>query len=409
MIAAYAVASCRPVQTEGTSAGDSGACLFITKVPGTPHVDENRTYRVCQYFNGSTGNLLADGSYCAYMNTEKGWLYPCKVDDYGNALDADGNIIPWDADDWFSRTQNGTEYALNMRPLTNESYTTLVVCSPARRLSVIDKKASPKEYAFRLDIDEEFYVSSPITDLPFEPSVLDGQYIYSDPILLRDRRSRINVVVMCGNLDLSYLHALHFRNVITTALYNPRKMVYVNPQTDRGFSDPFMAYTRNCYPEAGGQTVPGNILFVPDGQDDICLIKDSAVPEWNLDLNEGQQVTAIHQFPVFSLDYGSIDKNTGKYVYEEQIPELVIYSGIGGKLKSTVRLAANVEPMVEYTVIIKLSTASITAELIAADWDDVPQSINYGIALPVDTEEIEVDTWGHVDVDPGQGLISDSE
>ena len=409
MLATCAIASCRPLQTEGHDSAHSGTCLYFTKLSDSPHVDENRTYRVCQFYNGDTDNLLADGSYCGYMNPEKGWLYPCKVDNDGNALDADGSIIPWDADDWFSRTQNDTEYALNMKTLSGENYTTLVVCSPARRLTVIDNKENPKQWAFRLDIDEEFYVSSPITGLSFEPSVLEGQYIYSDPVVLRDKRARINVIVMCGNLDMSYLHALHFRNVITSALYKPKKMIYINTQSDRGFSDPFMAYTRNCYPEDGGQTVPGNILFVPDGQDDICLIKDSAVPEWNSELNEGQCVTAIRQFPIFSLDYGSIDKNTGKYTYEEQIPELIIYSGTGGKLKSTVRLAANIEPMVEYNVIIKLSTASITAELIAAEWENVPQAVDYGIALPVDTEEIDVDTWEHVDVDPGQGLIADPE
>lgn len=405
-----AIWSCNPLSADIATDTTAEQYLFFTKGTGTPHVNSNRTYRVNEFYNGDSGELLADGAYCDYMNEERGWLYPCKVDDDGNALDADDAIIPYDAPDWFSRTVNDTKYALRMHLLNQEKYATIVVCSPARRMAAINPNAKPKVWAYKLDIDEEFYTSYPVADLEFMPGIIAGQYIYSDPIVLHDPRSRINVVIKCGTLDIANLHAVHFRNVMTSAWYKPKEMVYLEPVTDRGMTDsPFEAYTQNCYPESSGTTVPGNVLLVPEDKDDICLIKESGIAEWNSADNEGRCITAIQQFHIFSQEYGKIDPVTGKYVYESQIPEIVVYSGMGGHMKSTVRLAANMEPMKEYTVIISLSTASVTASLVPAAWNEIPEDIEFGHSLPVETRELSFEPWSLVDVDPSEGSISDPE
>lgn len=399
--------ACDPVLNNEPATPEMDSYLFLTKAPGSA-LSENLTFRISDMYNSSPTDLCADGAYCSYMNTDKGWLYPCKVDDEGNALDAAGAVIDWDAPDWFERTVNDTKYALRMHSYSNEAYATLVVCSPARRMSQFTDEAGAMKWGYNLDINDDFYISYPIANKRFEASVIDGQYIYSDPIVLLDRRAKINVVVTCGALDAAYLSKLHFQNVITSAWYQPRDIIYSLPVMDAGEADPADAYTHNCYPESGDHTVHGNIMIAPEGQE-IRLTKSAPVDEWERVQNNGKSVTAIRQFPLFAYEYGKIDPLTGNYVYESQIPRIVVYSGIGGGLKSTIRLAASLEPMTEYTVVVRLSTAAISADLIMSDWENVPVSVDYGISLPVDTEQVLAGSWDNVVVDPADGVISNPE
>ena len=436
-LAAFAVSSCAKVDPrtevipgEDEVTDEGTACVMFTRAGAG--ADARETYRMSSMYNGTEEiTLLSDGAYCGYTNPDKSWLYPCKVDDAGNALDAADAIIPWDAADWFDRTVNDTRYGLRVRPLKQEAYTSLVVCSPARRMQKYDKDGNELEYGvtvpaekkpvkwgYLLDNEsgEDFYISDAVRDIKFTYSMLDGQYIYDVPLELKDKRARINVVVACGALAEANLYAVNFKNVMTQVWYQPRDMVYDFPVMDRGEIDPYLAYTRNSYPVSGTQTGEGNMLRVPESDPDIHLTqrpgRTGDFTEWDKTSNTGTAVTAIHSFPVFSLDYGKMDGD--RYVYEALIPKIEVWYGTRGSVKSTVRLTANVEPMKEYTVIVYLSTAFVSAELYVSDWTQAfasPLDVRFGecVSLPVDTENL-ISPWTQNPAIPiDDGKIEDPE
>lgn len=407
--------SCRDSSYVEVPFEDEGCDFFFTKAGGTGSA-QFRTFRVNQMFNGVNKEpyeLLADGAYCDVIDEEKGWLYPCKVDTLGNALDQDGNVIPLDDADWFEKTVNLTRYGLRMRPLEKESYTTLVVCSPARRMQRFPVSAQLKDqrWGYKLRYDEDFQISDPIEGIPFTTTFLENRYIYNKPIVLSDKRARINVVVACGALSKATLHAAHFQNAMTSVWYQPKEKNFYCPQMDGG-AKPFETYTQNSYPESGNHTVSGNMLLVTEGDDDIHLEqrpgKTGPFTEWSKDVNCGTCVTAIRQFPVFALDYSRMEGDT--YVYEDLIPDIVVYSGKDGAARSTVRLAADIHEMVEYTVVIYLSTAYVSARLVVGPWDydDVSFDFSDSRILPVTTECL-ISPWIDNPVIPDEdGTITNS-
>ena len=438
-LAAFAVSSCAKVDPrtevipgEDEVTDEGTACVMFTRAGASAGADTRETYRMSSMYNGEDEiTLLSDGAYCGYTNPDKGWLYPCKVDDAGNALDAADAIIPGDASDWFDRTVNDTRYGLRVRPLKQEVYTSLVVCSPARRMQKYDKDGNELEYGVTVPAEkkpvkwgyfldnesgEDFYISDAVRDIKFTYSMLDGQYIYDVPLELKDKRARINVVVACGALAEANLYAVNFKNVMTQVWYQPRDMVYDFPVMDRGEIDPYLAYTRNSYPVSGTQTGEGNMLRVPESDPDIHLTqrpgRTGDFTEWDKTSNTGTAVTAIHSFPVFSLDYGKMDGD--RYVYEALIPKIEVWYGTRGSVKSTVRLTANVEPMKEYTVIVYLSTAFVSAELYVSDWTQAfasPLDVRFGecVSLPVDTENL-ISPWTQNPAIPiDDGRIEDPE
>lgn len=374
-----------PVPENEGGGSEYGNCFLFTKA-GEANVDRVETYRVSDMYNGTTIDLLADGAYSGYYSP-KGWLYPCNVDEDGNALDSEGNVILWDDPDWFTKTDKDSKYALRMRPLQNEEYAALVVCSPARRMQkyrvdeghegelVPYKTTLPKEaqvhWGYMLDRENDFYIAD-VDDKKYRFSVYDNQYIYHMPVQLKDLRAKISVVVACGSLEGAYLNSAHFQNVITDTWYRPKVHLYEYPVMDKGETDPYLAYTVNSYPSTGDVTTDeGNYFKVPVGGDAHIVQrpgKTGPFTEWSKSANLGTAITAIREFPVFSLDYSKRDGD--RYVYEAQIPRIVVYSGVGGGLKTTVPLACNIEPMKKYTVIIYLSTATATAELYVTDWED---------------------------------------
>ena len=408
-----------------------GISFFLTKAD-TDHVNRKETYRVCDISGNDAApyELLADGAYCGYFNENKGWLYPCKVDDAGCALDSVGNAIDWDDPDWFGHSVHDSEYGLRMTPLDKdkpEAKATLVICSPARRMHRFPDDVARKDqrWGFHVRYDEDFHVSEPIDIPAFSYTFLQGNYVYDcSADTLRDLRAKVNVVIACGMLSASELHSVRFQNVMTEAWYRPKAKLYECPVKDEGKSEPSEAYTLNSFPDAAGSsTGSGNMLLVPEGEDDIRLVRQAGITEylnsndkkwpdsgfhfteWRKGSADATAVTAIRSFPLFAYEYAARDGD--KWIYEDEIPEIIVEHG-SGQVRSTVLLAADLKPMTEYTVMIYLSNAYISADLHAGAWDDMgPLSVGYNecLELPVVTENM-IGPWiENPDIDEDEGKI----
>ena len=217
-----------------------------------------------------------------------------------------------------------------------------------------------------------------------------------------DRRAKVTVKVACGALSHAYLYSVHFRNVMSTAYYMPKSKTYENHVMDGGYADPLSQYyTTNTYETLGtsGTPIVGDKLVVPGEDKAIHLFQRpdqnvafTAADEWDKASNAGKIVTAIPDFPIFSLDYSTLDGD--QYRYKNLIPEIIVYSGKTGNIKSTVSLPADLEPMKEYTVIIYLSTASVEAELYVEDWDvEGSIDVDFGKVQELSAKSIYVDNW----------------
>ena len=182
----------------------------------------------------------------------------------------------------------------------------------------------------------------------------------------------------------------------------PKFKTYENYVMDGGYADPLAQYyTTNTYETLGisGTPIVGEKLVVPNEDKAIHLFQRAdqsadftVADEWDKASNEGKIVTAIPDFPIFSLDYSTLDGD--QYRYKDQIPEIIVYSGKTGNIKSTITLPANLEPMKEYTVIIYLSTASVEAELYVKEWDvEGSIDVDFGKVLELSAKSLYVDNW----------------
>ncbi len=342
--------------------------------------DEVRTFRTSLLHNNDE-ILISDGSYCGY-HKHTGWMYPCSTDDQtGMALDIDGNPVAWDDALWFEKIDKDSKHAL--RAGVQRGYT-LVVSSPAIRMEkfIVDGTDDTEHWGFHLNRDNELFISEPIINLSSEGTWLDKHYIF--PLsngVLYDRRSKLTVKVACGALKQADLNSVYFKNVMTSAYYIPKSKIYENPVMDGGFANPLSYYKSNSYESVvnSGTLIVGDMLAVPDNKEDIHLM-------------QGESVTAISGFNIFSLDYATLDED--QYRYKELIPEIIVLSGQKGNIKSTVSLPAKLEPMKLYTVVIYLSTASVQAELYVGDWrvGSCPD-VAFGETVELPVTSIYVDDW----------------
>lgn len=362
--------------------------------------------------------LVADGAYCRYkkiVDEALLWYYPCRVnDETGTPLDSYGNPIDWTDPDAFDHIDKDSKYAL--RAPANQNYD-LVLSSPAVRMerfinNAAGNKMDTVRYGYRLDRNDELFISDPLKGLSVSAVWIDDNYVYSvSDTKLYDRRSKVTVKVACGALRTADVHSVHFRNVMTSAYYMPITRTYEQYVMDGGYADPTGHYTANTYSTVGvaGIKVVGDMLHVPDDEQDIHLIqrKDETevFTEWDKSSNSGTIVTAIADFPVFSLDYSAVYED--QYKYKGLIPEVVVYSGQSGNIRSTVSLPVNFEPMKSYTVIIYISSAYVNAELYVTDWvDGNTQNVTFGDAVELSGTSVEIDDWLEKDISDGGNITN---
>ena len=388
----------------------------FTRSGETTHTNTVATFRASLLHNG-TGRLMADGSYSGYYTDtaadwpfpELGWLYPCRTYDApgadpqdGMALDRAGNLIAWDDPNWFENTDNDSKYALR-GPYTNQSINySLVFTSPAVRMACYlpeGKTDVPDNYRWGFPIDRKtstWAVSPASNGMPLTATYLNNQYIYKvDPTLL-EHRSKLTVKVACGSVSKTDIRAVYFKNVLSSAYYMPmagrvpnmdtyeQYLLDGNDGTDPAYDPLVSYYTVNNYPAAvGGHAgTEGDKLVVPDGESDIHLVRRPGqtedfiangewanftdADEWEKGSTDKSLLTAVRDFPILPMDYSVVDGDV--YKYEAIMPKLVILTGIDGNVKTTVRLAANFEPMKAYTVYIYVSSAYVQAFLTVSDW-----------------------------------------
>ena len=96
-----------------------------------------------------------------------------------------------------------------------------------------------------------------------------------------------------------------------------------------------------------------------------------------------------------------------QYKYKGLIPEVVVYSGQSGNIRSTVSLPVNFEPMKSYTVIIYISSAYVNAELYVTDWvDGNTQNVTFGDAVELSGTSVEIDDWLEKDISDGGNITN---
>lgn len=388
----------------------NGIWEFAMTRGGEP-VDSKVTYRA-SLLDNSNGNLLSDGTYCGYHKAQ-GWLYPCAADDdTGEALDTGGNIVDWNDSEWFEKIDKDSRHGL--RAAKSQKHV-LTLSSPAVRMKkfLVQGTADTWHWGFPVDRKTELYIGNAIKDLSVTATWVDNRYIF--PVVsdshdgkLYDRRAKVTVKVACGALMEADINSVYFKNVISSAYYMPYSMTYENATLDGGYSDPLRDYyTTNTYDSLGDgdelTSVIGDKLSVPADEPDIRLTQreDPAADftdadEWVKSSNEGKILTAIQSFPIMSLDYSTLDGD--QYRYKDLIPEIIILTGTKGNIRSTVSLAADLDPMTEYLVMIYLSTASVQATLYVAEWDEGSNTtVTFRKSVDLPVNNFVADSW---DVNP---------
>jgi len=404
------------------------------------------------------GRLMSDGTYSGYYKND-GWLYPCRVDDAtGKAIDkSDGTtLLDWDDSNWFNKTDTSSTYALRGPDWTYYAVTMqyyLLLTSPAVRMQsyVPDGEldvAANRRWGVPLDRTKSIAVGNPTRNKPIDASYYDNEYIFTADSTLFDRRATITVKVVCGALRKVDIRAVYFNNVMSEALYMP-----MNEQLSLRYPSPFERwkkdgytsygdynpasynplasyYLTNTYPYTVGAPAEatGDKFIVPDGDDPVHLVTRRAPEEefvidgewtylsdpdyeWLQGDNSKQVLTAIRDFPVFAMDYSALNGDT--YRYKEIMPKVVVLSGAEGNIKTTVPIAANLEPMKHYTIYLFMSNVYVQAALTKKPWNDFstdsdPINVTFGDNWwEIDASDIDISNWNAgPDIPIGDGTIN---
>lgn len=387
--------------------------------------DQAVTFRASLLHNG-TGALRSDGSYSGYY-TASGWLYPCRTDNDGNALDTGGSVIAWDDPDWFTKTDKDSQYAL--RGPSASGYT-LVFTSPAVRMDKFLPTGMPDlpaNYKWGFPIDRRsstWAVSAPMENLTLNATYLDENYIFTIDPTLYEHRAKLTVKVACGSLAMVDINSVYFQNVMSTAWYMPKTQTYEEWVMDGGTGSPLTNYyTDNSYPSGlETQTGEGEKMVVPALGDEIHLVKREGQTthfitdgewadftdsdEWVLGDDTKSIVTAIKDFPILPLNYASLDGDV--YRFAALMPQIVVLTGPGGNIRSTVTLAANIEPMKAYTLYIYVSNVYAQAILTVTDWEEESLSASFGSAQQMDGVLLGITDWNTVNTNANDGEITNN-
>lgn len=422
-VALVSFASCEKQDMSDFDASESSPWQFVMTKAGTAHTDEARTYRASLLHNG-LGWLVADGTYSGYYTENhwqetngyawpypgSDWLYPCRTDGEGVALDTNGDPIAWDDAGWFAKTDKASKYALRGPNRSDLTYA-LVMTSPAQEMVGFRRpgepvltgtdRTNPEKYhwGFPLDRRESHWAVSPvvagrnITAADF----IDGNHVFSFTPTLLEHRSMLTVKLACGTLSSTNISKVYFENVMSFAYYVPPRgnegntpsrtgnyenvVMDGNTAGDSSF-DPLVGYyTENTYPTAPGASAGVGEKFIAPADAPAHLVRRDGqsidvthTDEWQSLTDEWVRggsgdynvLTAIRDFPIMPLDYSTPEGDD--YFYRDIMPKVVVYTGAEGDIKTTVLLDAKFEPMKKYTMYIFVSSAYIRAYLTVSDW-----------------------------------------
>lgn len=419
---------------------EDGDAIWQLTTKAGPHVNQVATFRA-SLLDVYNGTLRSDGSYSGYYNAD-GWLTPCRTNDAGEALDSGGNVIAWDAPNWYDLTDKDSQYAL--RGATKRVYNigdthydreavsnyTLVLTSPAVRMSSFRPAGSPAlsslhatnpddyRWGFLMDRKTSTWAISEVDpNLDLNATYLKNpetgyQYTYSCDSTLYEHRSLVTVKVACGALPHASINAVYFTHIMSQAYYMPmwkllplqfqpyEEYVFDGDDGSVGYDPLVSYYTENNYPAVAGApaSTTGDKFFVPLADPDVYLVRHPSQTEDFITNNEWTQLTdpsyewvkgddtkyvltPVKDFPILSLDYSKREGDA--YKYSAVMPKVVILSGNKGNIKTTVRIAVNLEPMKKYTIWLFVSNVYIQAVFTVSDWtihthwSDDPSDPNY--------------------------------
>lgn len=311
---------------------------------------DEKTFRVA-LFNMSSEALLAQGTYCNktidHSATVSGgvWLSPCRVDDSGGPLKADGTEA-------LSLTEADTDSKWGLRYGTNGSCY-LAAASPAK---VFSTDGSRRYYPWTPGT--ELYVSEAVS-ATLSGTWLSGEYVYesSAALTLKDRRARIWVHIECGELSTAYIQSVTLLNCMTSGRW------YLTS----GFST--SNYSTGTY---------SLFNYVSDNAGNFLQLVKANPDSW----------TSTAEVFLPSIDFSNSD-------FAALRPQIQILMGDDPAHPSTaiVDITEPVEPMKNYTYNLYVSKSNVVITLTTESWD------NGGTHSSVDTEEpgvigsVSVDAW----------------
>ena len=342
--------------------------------------DVKRTVRVALFADGGRFSGRT-GTYCKDTYTFSGytWLQPCRVDDYGQAMDAGDpgatvSVLP-DAD-------HSGKWGLRWRP-ENSSNTTvsLTAVMPAVTLGVVnDTQVPPKPlYAYvSWTPDTEVYISEPV-ESSFKGIWFDNQYVYHSSASslgnLVDPRATIKVKIQCSSdpdraelLPQAWIHSV----AVEHRIVEDRYYLLPNEANVRGFTMPGTVAETVDY---GKKISSSHYRFAeevsPSAPPDP--LDNSVVPlsvEARQVTKEGATWTSDTKYYLAARDYSQ------QYMADMR-PSIVVNlsaaqnTALVDQITAKVPLAQKLDPMKDYTYILEISNAYVSVHVLpGVSWEN---------------------------------------
>lgn len=312
-----------------------------------------KTFRVA-LFNMSTKALLGQGTYCSTLIdhratvTDGRWLSPCRVDNNGGPLKADGTEAS-------GLGEADTDGKWGLRYGTNGSCY-LVAASPAKAMT---SAGSQCYYAWTPST--ELYVSKAVP-VTLSGTWLGGQYVYesSSALELKDRRASITVHIECGELPTAYIQSVTLLNCVTVARWD----------LVSGFSN--ANYTTGSY---------SLFDYSSDNAGTVLRLDKADDGSWN-------------STPVYipSIDYSGSD-------YAAMRPQIQVLMGNDPAHPSSaiVDITEKADPMMRYTYNLYVSKSDVVITLTAMSWDNGGEHASSDTEEPGKLGTVTITGWTDVD------------
>lgn len=344
------------------------------------------TFRVA-LFNTDYEFSGRSGSYCAETQTHvdantgtpRTWLLPCRVDDAGAPLKADGS--PLADGETLADADHRSAYGLRWDPGLEGGRTlgaSLVAVSPAVRIKPDENQAV---YAYvDWTPDKALYISDPpASNSPFSGSWLDGQYVYTSggeggrvPDLM-DRRATIAIEIKCGELETGSVQSVTASNLVVSDRYYLRKAA--------ASEDVQVGFTLNNAADYRHADLSGTQTLFDCGGTPMTLVKANG-DVW-LSTDDG----AENRLYLPSYNYAD------ETMDDTLRPVVTVKLGAdpADPFVAKVVLNQKLDPMKRYIYTLYLSKAHVDITLTPIDWDDLG-SMDASTVTPTYLGSVDYDT-----------------
>lgn len=353
--------------------------LDTKALPGSL-AEAKQTVRVALFsdggrFSGRTGTYCKD----TYTYSDYTWLQPCRVDEFGQAMDGGD---PGSAVSALSDADHDGGWGLRWRP-ENTSATTvsLTAVMPAVALGVVNDTQDPPKplYAYvPWTPDTEVYISEPV-ESSFKGIWFDNQYVYhssgSAMGKLVDPRASIKVRIQCSSvpdraelLPQAWIHSV----AVEHRIVEDRFYLMPNEADVRGFTMPGTVPETDDY---GKKTASSHYRFAeevspgatPDPLDNSAAPLSAAARQVT---KEGATWSSDTRYYLAARDYS-------RQYMADMRPRIVVKLSAAAdtapedQVTAKVPLAQKLDPMKDYTYVLEISNAYVSVHLLpGTSWED---------------------------------------